>query len=59
MLHCAVMEVLLAEVALPLKVIAAIVVFGPAIVFVRFLIRAAREDGEIEEERRRGGSSES
>ena len=41
-------------VPLPLKIIAAIVVFGPLIVFARFLFRAARQDGEIQEERKRG-----
>jgi hypothetical protein len=45
---------LIAAVPLPLKILAAIVVFGPVIVFARFLIRAAREDGEIQEERKRG-----
>jgi hypothetical protein len=53
------MELVLADVALPLKIAAAIAVFGPVIVFVRFLIRAAFQDGEIQKERERGGSGES
>jgi len=48
------MDLLFAAVPVPLKIIAAIVVFGPLIVFARFFIRAARQDGEIQEERKRG-----
>jgi hypothetical protein len=48
------MNLVLAAVPLPLKIVAAIVVFGPLIVFARFLFRAARQDGEIQEERKRG-----
>jgi len=40
--------------ALMLAVLALAVVFGPLIVFARFFIRAARQDGEIQEERKRG-----
>ncbi len=53
------MDLLLADVALPLKIAAATVVFGPVVIFVRFLVRAARQDGEIQREREKGGSSES
>ena len=48
------MDLVSAAVPVPLKIIAAIVVFGPLIVFARFFIRAARKDGEIQEERKRG-----
>lgn len=48
-----------AAVALPLKIVAVIVVFGPLIVFARLLFRAAHQDGEDQERRSRGGSSES
>lgn len=44
---------LLAGVALPLKILAAIVVFGPMIVFARLLFRAAHQDGKDQEERGR------
>jgi hypothetical protein len=47
-------DLLFAAVPVPLKIVAAIVVFGPVIVFAFFLIRAAREDGDIQEERKRG-----
>ncbi len=54
------MELLAAgSVPLPLKILAAIAVFGPVIFFAVLLIRAARKDGEIQDERDRGGSSES
>lgn len=49
----------LLAVALPLKILAAIIVFGPMIGFAFLLVRAARRDGEIQEERSKGGSSES
>jgi hypothetical protein len=45
---------MLAAVPVALKIVAAIVVFGPVIVFAFFLIRAALDDGQIQEERRRG-----
>ena len=50
------MDVLIADVALPLKILAAIAVFGPVIIFVRFLIRAAMQDGEDQRERDKGGA---
>jgi hypothetical protein len=53
------MGVLVLAVSLPLKVLAAVVVFGPMIFFAVLLVRAARKDGAIQEERNKGGSSES
>lgn len=54
-------DVLAAAVPLPLKILAVIAVFGPVIFFGVLLIRAARKDGAIQEERDKGkgGSSES
>ncbi len=53
------MDPLTAAVPVPLKILAAIVVFGPVILFALLLVRAARKDGDIQEERSKGGSSES
>jgi hypothetical protein len=53
------MALLIATVALPLKILAAVVVFGPVIFFAYLLVRAARKDGDEQAERDRGGSSES
>jgi hypothetical protein len=52
------MDLIVAAVSLPLKIVAMVVVFGPIIIFVRFLVRAAKEDGEIQKERDKGGSKE-
>ncbi len=50
---------LVLAVALPFKILAAIIVFGPMIAFAYLLVRAARKDGDIQQEREKGGSSES
>jgi hypothetical protein len=52
-------EPLIADVPFGLKILASIAIFGPPIVFVFFMVRAARKDGEIQREREKGGSSES
>lgn len=53
------MDLLTAAVPLPLKILAAIAVFGPVVFFAVLLVRAARKDGDLQEERKDGGSSES
>jgi hypothetical protein len=50
---------LIADIPLPLRIVEAVVVFGPVIFFAVLLVRAARKDGAIQEERDKGGSSES